>query len=579
MSESALRRMMMLLGPGFRAKYLRHAAVVAVLAAAALLAITFAHHGRPAHAQAPASADATLSGLAIANATTGSTASAGPVWIFGDRGYIAVMLREVTGVTVRPTATAGDLATITVQLESSGTPQTVASGAASTAIAIAPHADPDEPHNILVKVTAENGSDTLTYTLKVYQYPPVDFGAAAIPDLTFTQGEEVQHGPLPSGSDDYEVTYAATGLPAGLSLSSIHRTIVGTPTAATSGPVTVTYTATGGIGSSASLTFDVTVAPPVTFDAEVLEPFRGWTIDYTVGQAARINETLPAATGGAGDLTYHLTYRVKEESGWVDKTIDDDAPGLSFDPANRILTSDMAPSAPPAAAFYSVSYRAEDENGARAIASFAIVVWDAPTLPEVADRSFAVGESVSITLPAASAGAPWANGSLRYELSPGVDGLFFHIWDRTVTGTPLVPGSTQVTYTATDVNDVSDSKTFTITVVNGPNAPSAAPGSLEVDQETSGPSGASAVASWDAVTGATGYVVQVIADGGTYPDKPISSTTDGVLLSPVTDGSLHWVVISAMGEGDYKVRVAARNDDGVGPWSQEASFTVKVGGV
>ena len=567
---------MMLRSAGLQDRPLRRLAALAVLAAVALLAVFVLHDGQSAHAQAPQSTDATLSDLTIANATTGSDAAAGPVWPFGPRVYTAVMLQEITSVTVRPTTTAGDLAAITVQLESGGTPQTVASGADSSAIAITPKSDSSVPHNIIIIVTAENG-DTLTYTLRVYQYPPVSFGAA-VPDLTFTQGVKVERR-LPSGSDDYDVTYTATGLPAGLSLSSVHRTIVGTPTTVTTAPATVTYTAAGEIGSTASLTFDVSVAPPVTFDAARLEPLRGRTIDYTIGQAARINETLPEAEGGAGDLTYHLTYGVKEESGWVDKTIDDDAPGLSFDSSTRVLTSDAGTGAPSAAAYYSVDYRAEDRNGSQAGARFTIIVWEAPSLPEVADRSFTVGETVSITLPEASDGAPWANGYLRYELSPGVAGLLFHVWDRTVTGTPLVPGSTDVTYTATDANDVSDSTTFTITVANGPNAPSAAPGSLEAMQETSHPAGLSASATWDAVTGATGYVVQVIADGGSYPDKPVESAPDGVGLKTVTDGESHWAVISALGAGDYKVRVAARNDDGVGPWSAEASFTVKVGGV
>ncbi len=525
-----------------------------------------------------ASTDATLSDLTIANATTGSDASAGPVWAYGPRVYTAVMLREITSVTVRPTATDSDGATITVQLESGGTPQTVASGADSSAIAVTPHADPDEWHNILVKVTAEN-DDTLTYTLRVYQYPPVSFGAATIPDLTFTQGVEVQHGPLPSGSDDYEVTYEATGLPAGLSLSSVHRAILGTPTTVTASPATVTYTGTGELGSTASLTFQVSVAPPVTFDAAKLEPLRGRTIDYTVGQAARINVTLPEASGGAGDLTYHLTYRVDEGSGTVEKTIDDDAPGFSFDSGSRVLTSDAAPNAPSAAAYYGVRYWAEDQNGARASAPFTIVVWEAPSLPAVADQALTVGVAASVALPKASGDGEGGRLPMDYELSPSVDGLSFDAWERTISGKPLVPVSTEMTYTVTDSNDVSDSATFNITVDNGPNAPTAAPGSLEAMQETSSPAGLSASATWDAVTGATGYVVQVIADGGSFPDKPVESAPDGVVLTTLTDGTSHWVVISALSAGDYKVRVAGRNDDGVGPWSAEASFTVKVGGV
>ena len=319
-------------------------------------------------AGAALSDDATLSGLALANAVTGSDAPAGPVYISGERAYTAVVLQEVNSVTVRPTAAAGDLATITVQLESGGTPQTVASGADSAPIAITPHADPDEPHNILVIVTAQNG-DALTYTLKVYQYPPVSFGSITIPHLHFTQGAKVDHGPLPAASDDYEVTYTATGLPAGLSLSKgYNRSIIGTPTAATTSPLTVTYTATGEIGSTAALDFQVSVAPPVTFNAEQLAALNKTKFEYTIGQTGRINATLPEAAGGHGNLTYHLTYRVHDGAGWVEKSVNDDAPGFSFDPAARLLTSDAGAGAPAQAAYYNVDYWAEDENGARAIA-------------------------------------------------------------------------------------------------------------------------------------------------------------------------------------------------------------------
>ena len=314
-----------------------------------------------------ASTDATLSDLTIANATTGSDASAGGVWAYGPRVYTAVMLREITSVTVNPTATAGDLATIAVQLESGGTPQTVASGADSAAIAVTPHADPDEWHNILVTVTAENG-DTLTYTLRVYQYPPVSFGSATVPALTFTQGVRVQHGPLPSGSNDYEVTYEATGLPAGLSLSSVHRSIVGTPTTVTTAPATVTYTATGELGGTASLTFNVSVAEPVTFDEAARDFCSSKIVAFTgdeewLDAAADGTVTYPAASGGAGTLTYSL---IESDS---QQPLSSVASGITFDTATRKLGGTPSQDA---RRQWAVTYSAEDENGSRAACTTAV---------------------------------------------------------------------------------------------------------------------------------------------------------------------------------------------------------------
>ena len=355
---------MMLRSIGFQARPLRRVIALAVLVAAALL---FLHDGQPAaHAQAPHSDDATLSALTIANATTGSDASAGGVWVYGPRVYTAVMLREITSVTVRPTATDSDGATITVQLETGGTPQTVASGADSSAIAVAPHADPDEWHNIIVTVTAENG-DALTYTLRVYQYPPVGFDAT-VPAQTFTQGAAVQHGPLPSGSDHYEVTYAATGLPAGLSLSSVHRSIVGTPTAVTASPATVTYTATGELGGTASLTFNASVAPPVTFDQPAREFCSSRIVAFTgdeewldAGDDGTV--TYPAASGGAGTLTYSL---IESDS---QQPLASVASGITFDTATRKLGGTPSQEA---RRQWSVTYAAVDKNGSRAACTTAV---------------------------------------------------------------------------------------------------------------------------------------------------------------------------------------------------------------
>ena len=73
------------------------------------------------------------------------------------------------------------------------------------------------------------------------------------------------------------------------------------------------------------------------------------------------------------------------------------------------------------------------------------------------------------------------------------------------------------------------------------------------------------------------YVVQVTTADGSFPDKPDNFTPDGVGLN--VQSSARAAAILHLTDGDYKVRVAARNDDGVGPWSSEVSFTVKVGGM
>ena len=108
-------------------------------------------------------------------------------------------------------------------------------------------------------------------------------------------------------------------------------------------------------------------------------------------------------------------------------------------------------------------------------------------------------------------------------------------------------------------------------MVNGPDVPTAAPTSLAAAQVT----GRDAAAFWESVTGATAYVVQVIADGGSYPDRAVNSAPAGVGLKFIPSG----VGINGIDSGDYKVRVAARNADGVGPWAAGVSFTMQIGGI
>ena len=431
----------------------------------------------------------------------------------------------------------------------------------------------ENPHPA-IRVVDKNGAAQIYYFDLDFVTDLPTFGDATIQDETLTAGLETSFG-LPKATGGFyphTTTYSVMDLPEGLYLSQ-DRVVRGAPESATSGAVTVTYTATDGSGAFASLTFQVTVAPPVTFDAEDLNTYYGRVITYTAGQAAPLTVTLPEATGGTGTLTYELVFNTAE-------TVAAGVPGagVHLDSSTRVLTIDGNSNDNRIAlrdTGYAITYRARDENGATASASSSISVIGPPTLSNIDDQSYTAGSAVSLTLGAAS--GPWWKmvAPLSYELTPHVDGLAFSGGSNpTLSGTPTIAGVTAMTYTATDGNDVSTSETFTVTVVNGPDVPTAAPASLAAAQVT----GHDAAASWDAVTGATAYVVQVIADGGSYPDRPVNSAPDGVALSFFT-GGVSGVSIEGLDDGDYKVRVAARNADGVGPWSTEVSFTVKVGGI
>ena len=431
----------------------------------------------------------------------------------------------------------------------------------------------------------ENGNVYLAFH-DMQDAPDITFGGATIADKTYTAGARVNQVftsawdqglprlPMTTGGG-YTHTYTASGLPAGLRIG-YDLVIRGTPEAATSEPAEVTYTVTDEVGQTASLTFNVTVKPPVEFNASELADFHGTYLEYTIGQDGGLSATMPSASGGHGALTYALDYY--DPAPVSEYKPVDDLSGFSFNASTRALTSDSGMGAPSAAGGYALRYSAVDTNGSRQEAFSRLAVFAAPSFSAIDDKSLTVGEAASVTLPKASGGAKGPDTSLLYELSPEIAGLTFDRPSRTLSGTPEYAGTTTVTYTATDANGVSGTATFTVTVANASSAPSAAPGSVVALQA----GGQAAQVSWGAVTGATGYVVQVIKDGGSFPAAPVNSVPEGIGLRQQdccpTQARLLFESSSDY-SGTYKVRVAARNDDGVGPWSAETSFTVNIGGL
>ncbi len=551
--------------------------------------------GTPLASEGTLSDDATLSSLELVNATTGSTAPAALGFEFTSNyeDYYAKVLKEVTSVAIKPKAAAGNAATIKLELERNGTSRNAASGSVSQAVTITPKTDLSVPHNLYVTVTAENGSDTKTYNIRVFQFEPLSFGDATVSDVLLTAGvrSDVPKLPAVTDHDRLDVSYAATGLPSGLWLGDRDRVIHGIPEAATNGPATVTYTATSAeLGSSASLTFQLTVNPPVTFsEADRLRILSNVLFAYTVGQASPLTFTFPEASGGAGTLTYHLS-----DSRAPRTPISDLITGISFDPATRVLTigaGGQEPSGDPAQCYappgqqatsqqqrctYGIKFWAEDENGSTATISSIIYVSEAPILPEIADRSFTVGDAVSIGLPEATRGGRF----LDYTLTPDLEGLTFNGPARTITGTAAYTGISELTYTATDSNGISGSRTFTLSVASGPSAPASAP-TLTASSESGRKS---ALLEWSDLADATGYVVQVRSADESFPSQavvflPSRNASTQYQTRTTSDGDRVASKSVAVNEGEYTPRVAAVNADGAGPWSAEVTFTVNVGGL
>jgi hypothetical protein len=244
-----------------------------------------------------------------------------------------------------------------------------------------------------------------------------------------TQGEDTCTGSL---------SYKATGLPAGLSISSTTGVISGTTKTAGTSSVTVTGTDSTGPSGSATFTWNVgTTSNTVT----VTNP---GSQAGTVGTAASLQI---AATDSASGQT--LTYS---------------ATGL---PAGLSIgsTTGLISGTPTTAGSSSVTVTAKDTTGASGSASFTWTInpkaTNTVTVTNPGSQAGTVGTAASLQIAATDS----ASGqTLTYSATGLPAGLSISSTTGLISGTPTTAATSSVTVTATDTTGASGSATFSWTI-------------------------------------------------------------------------------------------------------------------
>ena len=246
-----------------------------------------------------------------------------------------------------------------------------------------------------------------------------------------------------SDPEGQTLTFSASGLPGGLSLSG--STISGTPSA--SGVSTVTVTATDPGSLSVSTSFTITVNPAsVTTTA----PFAitGVTTNSCTPVANRINLTFTPQYAGLNGQP--ISFRVDNE---LSPTT---APGpysLSLYPDNPVITLRATQTGTPGEVSFSYNWLA-------ACNSVNPPTNQAPTTTGIANQNATVGQGFNLNV-ASSFSDP--NGdALTFSASGLPSGL--SLSGSTISGTPSASGVSSVTVTATDPGSLSVSTSFQITV-------------------------------------------------------------------------------------------------------------------
>ncbi len=244
---------------------------------------------------------------------------------------------------------------------------------------------------------------------------------------------------LPEGTGgDGTLSYAATGLPEGLSFIVTTRTITGTPTG--TGPSTVRYTVTDSDGDSDFVEFNITVA-------EDLFPTLATISDTNAKLTKLFTLQLPAGSGGDGVLDYDATGL---------------PPGLSFVKSSRTITG-----TPTTANKYEVTYTATDEDKDVVTRNFFIEVFAMPSLQVVPNFMATKDEVFTLELTAVSGGRE----PFDYDATPLPTGLSLVESSLTITGTPTQVEVIQVTFSVEDKDGDTASRQFNISVSEGDTEP------------------------------------------------------------------------------------------------------------
>lgn len=278
---------------------------------------------------------------------------------------------------------------------------------------------------------ADANGKTATLSTSMAVLPALQLTTVALPDGYLTTA---YNGVLAAAGGKTPYTFSIAGaLPAGLSLNAGSGAITGTPTAAGTSNFTAQVTDANGKTATAALSIAVFALPQIGTTA-LADAYAGSAYSASV-----------AGTGGKTPYTFAVT------TGTLPA-------GLSLAAGGAITGT---PTGAPGTSTFTVTLT--DANGVTATKSLTITVLSAlaVTTANLADGYTASAYNQTLAATGGKTPYRWSSGALPA-------GLSLSISTGAITGTPTATGTTTVSFTVSDANNVSASRSLTITVYAPP---------------------------------------------------------------------------------------------------------------
>ncbi|MGM3276815.1 putative Ig domain-containing protein [Ralstonia sp. 24A2] len=338
-----------------------------------------------------------------------------------------------------------------------------------------------------VRVTdANSNTATQSYTVTIATAPSISTASLGNGEVGLAYSQTISAS---GGATPYTFTVSSGTLPTGLNLSS-GGVLSGTPTSGGSSTFTVQVRDANNVTATQSYTVSITAAPSIG------------TASLASGEVGASYSQTISASGGTTPYTFTVS------SGTL--------------PTGLNLSSGGVLSGTPTAGGSSTfTVQVKDANNITATQSYTVTIAMAPSINTASLGNGEVGLAYSQTISASGGTTPYtftvSSGTLPTGLSLSSGGV--------LSGTPTAGGSSTFTVQVKDVNNVTATQSYTVSITAAPSIGTASLGNGEVSMAYSQTISASG--------GTTPYAFSVVS--GSLPTG-LSLSSGGVLSGTPTAG-------------------------------------------